>query len=179
MFDWWHLGHLHCHLGWTGTRWFAGRSSVGSPLVVECESLPDHCYREEELRETTSTTAVNAAQLVCVCVWGGSCDVSSNTSGYTILSPLQVSCQTIRLPASSTQPKREESMCANARSVTAPVKPFSRERSAKQTLRIRIMAWLFAPGEKYQGMKKTGEAPLMGRWSRNAASDRMKLNICV
>ena len=69
----------------------------------------------------------------------------SHMSGYSILLPVQVSCQTIRLPASSTQPNREESRWAKARSVTAPVKPFSRERSAKPTLRTRIIAWLLAP----------------------------------
>lgn len=68
--------------------------------------------------------------------------------GYRILFPLQVICQTIRLPASSTQPNNEESRWAKARSVTAPVKPFSRERSAKPKLRTRIIAWLLAPWKR-------------------------------
>lgn len=70
-------------------------------------------------------------------------------SGYSILLPAQVSCQTIRLPASSTQPNSEESMWAKARSVMVPVKPFSNKRSGKLTPRTRIMAWLFAPGGWY------------------------------
>lgn len=59
-----------------------------------------------------------------------------------------MSCQTIRLPASSTQPNRDESRWAKARSVTAPVNPFSKERSPNSKLRTRTIAWLLAPEGK-------------------------------
>lgn len=145
MFGWWRLGYLHCHPGWRGTRLFDGSSSAGFPPVVEYESLSD-LYRGEELREMWEKTREKAGV--------GPSTASLTTSGYTILSPLQVSCHTIRLPASSTQPRSEESMWAKARSVTAPVKPFSNERSAKLTLRMRIIAWLFAPGEDTETFNK-------------------------